>query len=470
MKESYKLVVSFVGDDNKKTSDQNQGWVDDFCKFLGIFVKRLSSFPVEVTTVSNVDIKKESDNNKLIFIPVLSEAYLQSSTAMKELEAGIASGSPLCRVQKTIVPSNKLPKEVQLELAYNFYERSPESEENYIYYDAGAVHKNYWLKLIDLAYDIVQAIAVYEHQKTQGAGQVVFLAETTFDQEQNRDTLKRELQRFGHTILPDHPLSPDAKTMEKEVQGYLDKSTVAIHMVGAHYGNTVEGTDVSLVEFQNRVASEYTDAKHKANQTVIKRYLWSPPYMKPADERQMLYLDKLKEEVDKSASAEIIQVPLEILKSIIEKRLEQRNGVVDKSAISHDEGTDKTPQVYLVYDKEDGNDISAVVDQLTNQKYKVVLPEFEGNQLNRLNTHRQQLVSSDAVFIFSNQSNQHWLRSKINDVIKAPGFGKTRPFKAKAIYAPNKSISSATSKGYGDLMILEDLKSGSMNTFLEKLK
>jgi hypothetical protein len=469
MKESYKLVVSFVGDDNSKPSDKQQGWVDDFCKFLGIFVKRLSSFPIEVTTVPEVDFQKESDKNKLIFIPILSEAYLKSEKCIAELKRGVASGSPLCRVQKTAVVIEQLPEELKLELAYNFFEQSPETEGGYIHYDAGTVHKTYWLKLIDLAYDIVQAVSVYEHQKVQTEGKVVFLAETTFDQDQSRDTLKRELQRYGHTVLPDHPLSNKAKTMEKELHAYLEKSTVAIHMVGAHYGSNVEGSEVSLVEFQNQIASAFTDKKHQENKTVLKRFLWSPPYMKPADERQMLYLDKLKEEVDQSASAEIIQVPLEILKSIVEKNLEQKNGMARKSEDTEQKKTESA-QIYMVYDKEDGEEVATLIDQLNKEKCTVVVPDFEGNQLNRLNAHRKQLVNSDAVLIFSSQSNQYWLRSKINDVIKAPGFGKTTPFVAKAIYAPNKNITTSLMNGYGDMMILEDTKATSINTFLEKLK
>ena len=343
-----------------------------------------------------------------------------------------------------------------------------DTENEYALYNANSFNKNYWLKLVDLAYDIVQSIAISEEQNSKKDGKVVFLAETTFDQESSRDTLKRELQRYGHTVLPDHPLPEDPALLEKEITQYLEKSSVAIHIVGAFYGHTINGTDLSLVEFQNNIASNVTQKRFEKENTILKRYLWSPPYMRPADEKQMLYIDQLKEEVDRSTNAEIIQVPLEILKSILENNLEELNNT--KAAVKQVTDKKGSKIIYLVFDKEDTEDIASLKKQLEKENFEILTPAFEGDQMSLLNSHRSNLVKSDAVLIYSNRSNHFWLTSKINDIIKSPGFGKVRPFLAQAICTPSYQVEASRVAGYNDLLKLENLNPDSINSFLGKLK
>ena len=48
--------------------------------------------------------------------------------------------------------------------------------------------------------------------------------------------------------------------------------------------------------------------------------------------------------------------------------------------------------------------------------------------------HRDNLVNCDAALIYYGQASQLWLRLKMSDLLKAPGWGRTRPMLAQAIY------------------------------------
>ena len=464
MKEGYNLVVSYAHEGEAST-EITKNWIDHFCRYLQIFVNRLSPFDLKV--VKSEEVEGRSTNSLLI--PVITPAYLNSEKCKSEINEYSQSGAAIYYVQRLPVNRNGLPPVLRQQLSYDFFERSEDAENNLIIYDPAANHRNYWLKLIDLAYDIIQDIAYSEHKRSVQEGKFVYLAETSFDQQSNRDILKRELQRFGYSILPDHPLPEDSLSLEEAIRTYLEKSTLAIHMVGAHYGNTITGTEQSLIAFQNKVAGQFTEELFRKEGRMLKRYLWSPPNLRPADEKQMLYLEQLKEEVDKSTNAEIIQVPLENLKSIVEKQLEEKRQQSRKEMVAIKKNGDASA-IYLVYDQEDATDLSGLKTQLESEKFHVLIPDFEGDQINMLNTHRSKLVESDAVLIYANRSNEFWLNSKINDLIKSPGFGRSKPFLAKAICAPNHQLDIFGVNGYNDLINLKNLNAESINSFLGKLK
>jgi hypothetical protein len=53
--------------------------------------------------------------------------------------------------------------------------------------------------------------------------------------------------------------------------------------------------------------------------------------------------------------------------------------------------------------------------------------------------HINNLLSADAVLIYKGESTMDWLNSKIRDLVKAPGFGKSKPFRAVEIISAQKT-------------------------------
>ncbi len=56
-----------------------------------------------------------------------------------------------------------------------------------------------------------------------------------------------------------------------------------------------------------------------------------------------------------------------------------------------------------------------------------------------LSKHINNLLSADAVLIYKGSSTMEWLNSKIRDLVKTPGFGKNKPFRAIEIISKQKT-------------------------------
>ena len=74
------------------------------------------------------------------------------------------------------------------------------------------------------------------------------------------------------------------------------------------------------------------------------------------------------------------------------------------------------------------------IDYLYNQKFEVLRPLFDGDVAEVNEEHQENLRICDAVLIYHGQANEVWLRGKLRDLRKAPGYGRATPILAKAIY------------------------------------
>ena len=251
-------------------------------------------------------------------------------------------------------------------------------------------------------------------------------------------------------VLPAMPLTGNKSEIEKQVNDCLAKADLSVHIIGETYGDVPENSDRSFVEIQNQLSTAFY-ASRMSSDEALHRLIWMPLHLRPANDQQKLYLDQLKDDITSTAGAEIIQTPLEILKTVIHSRLQvfdaERRQRKLRSAAKADH-----KRVYLLYDKKDEAEISPYVRDLNARNIEVILPKFESKQIEFLENHRQSLVKSDGVLLFANR-NLNWVNSKLNDVIKAPGFGKQFPFDAKAIIIKDSSIPKDKIADFGDLLM-----------------
>ena len=63
-----------------------------------------------------------------------------------------------------------------------------------------------------------------------------------------------------------------------------------------------------------------------------------------------------------------------------------------------------------------------------------MLPLGEGSEAEAREVHEMSMVLSDAVIIFYGGASEHWVRMKLFDLLKAPGWGRRVPFRATAVW------------------------------------
>jgi hypothetical protein len=77
--------------------------------------------------------------------------------------------------------------------------------------------------------------------------------------------------------------------------------------------------------------------------------------------------------------------------------------------------------------------VQPIKDTIEKSGFKVLTPAFEGDLLDVRKKHIENLRSFDGAVIFKGKVNDQWVRMKVLDLLKAPGFGRRKPIQGKAL-------------------------------------
>jgi hypothetical protein len=90
--------------------------------------------------------------------------------------------------------------------------------------------------------------------------------------------------------------------------------------------------------------------------------------------------------------------------------------------------------IYLIYEKQDYHAIAPLEDHLFGLGFEVTSPLMEGDDAEVREDHKDSLLLCDAVLIFYGNASEGWLRTKLRDLQKIAGYGRTQPMLAQAVY------------------------------------
>jgi hypothetical protein len=194
-----------------------------------------------------------------------------------------------------------------------------------------------------------------------------------------------------------------------------------------------EESDCSMAELQNRIAAGF-DKKH------FNRLIWLPKGGELQDEKQKVFVDLLVENQDAHRGAEVIVDTLENFKEFVVEKLASKpeplkvksSEPVQVSVLASAE--EDANRVYLICDQGDEESIEPLEDYLYNQGFEVSLPEFEGNEAEVIEIHRQNLVDCDSVIVFYGSARNSWVDIKLRELLKASGYGRATPIQHAAVY------------------------------------
>ena len=305
---------------------------------------------------------------------------------------------------------------------YNFYDIDENTNEVIEFFNVkgnSSTEEQYWNKLVDISFDLF----LYLSKDKVGISKTVFLAVTTPDQNKNRDTIKRDLLHHGFEVLPKSPLSRKAHKLQKEIEDCISKSDLSIHIIGESEGKEIEGSDLGLADFQNKISSEISQKNN------FPRLIWVSPDLKPKNE-QAINIEKLKRDAEALAGAEVVQTPIELLKTIVIKNILSIEG---KNIDTKENSISTKKKVYLMFEKGDKKNIATITNAINNSSVEIIESPFEGSDYNILSQHKKYLKNSDACLIYYNGLNPNWIKSKLDDVLKAPGYGRVSPLIATGL-------------------------------------
>lgn len=472
------VFISYHHVDNEAVGAAQQQWITVLDKELSARLRMLFDDHVRVWRDSKVrgnDIFAEDVSELLtrvrVFVAVLSRGYLDSDWCQRELAEFVAAAelgtglrvgrkSRIFKVVKSPVSLEALPEPLVEVIGYDFHEDGSE-------YLTGPSDDG--RKFFERAYEVADDIArllralrgdpPIDETGPLNGGRTVYLAETTSDVADSRTQLKRELERRGHRVLPEDPLPLVPEELLTEIREELSAADLSVHLLGARYGTRPEGEERSIPVVQFDIAEEFA-ARGELDQLV-----WTAEHQASLEEAQAMLIERIAR-ANGGTPAELFRVPLQQFKAEVLEKLKAAAAAPSPAA------SPGAKSVYLVHAPEDRESVAWLHEQLGEHKYDVSLPLGSGRAEEVREIHQDQMVYSDAVLIYHGRSSEYWVKTKLNDIKKVPGWGRERPFQAAGLWLAPPSMEEKESLRH-ELPLVMDATRGNdpsiLGPFLDEL-
>jgi hypothetical protein len=445
------IFISYTHIDNAPLAEGQQGWISFFHTALNNRLRQLLGAELEIwrdVRLQGIDYLSDAIPQQLpkiaVLVSILSPRYLQSEWCLRELQEfvqvaektgglRIANSPRLCKVIKTPIPRHEQPPELKDLLGYDFFEEDPQSGKFREFRPelGKEAEQKFFNKLEDVVQEVAKLLRIIKAQREGGSavssatnGPAVYLAPTTSDLSEAYDKIRRELLERNCRVLPsgDLPLH-DTAALKNRVLADLGLCKFSVHLIGAKYGFVPEDETHSLIEIQHELASEFS------RNDGLSRLIWLPPGLQTPDERQQKFIHALRTGAYVQARADLLETPLEELKSSILAKL--RNGKTNGATTTVSTGP---ARIYLICCEQDRETVAPLEDYLYAQGFEVELPAFEGDETQLREAHQDKLMLCEAALIYGGAITDAWLGSKKADLQKVFGWGRQQPLKAAAIY------------------------------------
>ncbi|MGF1638468.1 MAG: DUF4062 domain-containing protein, partial [Cyclobacteriaceae bacterium] len=409
---------------------------------------------------------------------ILSQNFIEDQGCLKVLKSFIQIAEKdslrrIFKVLKTPLPPHEQPTEIRENTGYDLYKLNLDNGivEDYTEFFNSEAEHGYWMKMIDLAYEINKALSDSEAThilnnkvKTRST---IYLAETSFDLSIQRNIIKRELERYGYKVLPEQALPKSQDVLQKTIASEMKKCRLSIHLIGNFYGEVLTDSEYSVVDIQHQVATELSNlSEGKSN---LSRLIWISPMLQYANEKQRTFIESIKRETIASENTEILQSPLEDFKNYLREELAE----LKVERIYSKENLNSKPKAYIVHDKLDQTKVQPLIAELEKAGYVILLPRFKGDLLELREQHIQNLREFDIAVVYQDKVNDQWLSMKLLDLLKAPGFGRMKPIQGKALVSSKKEWLEVTEIKNQNLKMICGENGSTLNSlmsFLSEIK
>lgn len=436
--------------DDQVLQPAGEGWVSNFHRNLEIRLQQLTGEPLQIWRGRWTPEQDQPDEQVVERLPsvramvsVISPPFVKSNRCRSEVEAFLSDPSSpdeiapqrtlrIVKAVKRPVPSTEVQPPMREVLGdrggIEFFDRDAESGRVREFDEAFGerARQRYQERIYDLAHEVCSVLQDVP-DAAAGTRKRVYLAMPTYELQDAYDAVRRVLLEKGHTVLPDRLLPMEAAALEHDVRAYLQECDLALHLFGNSYGSIPENAHQSLAELQNRIADEESRAQG------FQRLLWIPRDLDAKDERQRVFLKQLQEEGLEDERVDLIRGTVSLFKEVLVRRLNPEEEEKEEDARAAEEEA-RPRRVYVICDRQDEAAVEPLEDYLFEKGLEVSLPDFEADQDEFRQNHRDNLVDCDAVLIYFGAGRKAWVDTKLRDVLKAIGYGRKEPIRHQVVF------------------------------------
>jgi hypothetical protein len=447
------IFISYAHLDDEPLTPGQQGWISNFHRALELRVAQIRGEKPRIwrdpelqgNTVFPSELVVRVRNSALL-VSVVSPRYCKSTWCSREanefwqgatqgLGPVLGNQARLFKVVKLPVELADLPSPMQSLLGYDFYKLSPEGDPMELDETWGPEARyEFWVKLNELAYDIDALLDRLEKLPEPSATDsrlvpsparpLVYVAETTSDAAQDRDSIRNDLKRHGYSVLPDRALPLVGGELETFLRDQVSRCRVSVHILGSRYGIIPEGGRESVPELQDKIARECAAAGKLA------RLLWMRPNLQLTDQRQQDFVKRARTDPGLNEEADFLETPIEQLKTVLFERLKR----LETPAAPPPPPLSRPakPVVYLVCDPAEVEDVLPLRRQMQARNCVVRLPVTEGFPEELKEEHLANLRACSALLVYWGRGTEAWQNRVLREASEA-ATQRPAPFQAIAV-------------------------------------
>ena len=272
------ILISYAHIDEITVDKNIEGWISKFDETLQAYVTtKWGHKPViwrddrlQGNDFFTPEILSQFPKLKLL-VSIITPRYLESEWCKAEVETfleaaqqtggiSIENKARIFKILKTPVELEKQPEKISGILGYQFYKEDPTSKRiKEFKLEFGKEFEDLFYQTVDdVAQDIVlllKRLTNPANPTTASKGQI-YLADTSEDLKEYRNTIKRELEDEGYTVFPNRTLTLVFDKFKSEVEGFLKDCSLSIHLAGTDdYGIVPGKTEKSVIVLQHEIAA-----------------------------------------------------------------------------------------------------------------------------------------------------------------------------------------------------------------------
>ncbi|MDI9355482.1 MAG: DUF4062 domain-containing protein [Chitinophagaceae bacterium] len=455
------IIICYT-EPERNTKKEEILWIESFEDILRSYLIQIMPVPLTIKLVSDAFIEKETWKNTLVCIIIVSTGYNKKNTLVQKIKEfgekyhteenrSLEKLYPIIEVLKKPIEEDVFLNEYKNTQKYEFYiinNITREIEELIPFLGKGSKNP-YWMNMLDIANHIKYIYHNLKHENQQSKNtypekeelekeKTIYLSITEHDLVNQRDTIKRELVRYGYNVLPTTPLPQKNEEIESFIIENIQKSIMSIHLIGEYYGTEAQENKISIAELQYNIVESYSQNIRKQTNHFLKKIIWIPQNFQNHYEKQDIFIDRIKTDINTDYFLDIFQGNIAELKELIKKEIHFL-GEQFKKKRHQTSAIEKKKSIYVIFDKIDTDIAIPIVKFFKDMDFHIITPNFETNIIEMRNLHRIYLQQCDASFIIYGKINEQWVLSKIQDIHRTPAFEGTYSTKKHGIYINNNS-------------------------------
>lgn len=231
----------------------------------------------------------------------------------------------------------------------------------------------------------------------------------------------REAEHRNFNIYPS-VINPTGKKIiadKQQLWSQLDKCNLAVHFISHQMLERYPKEQGPALQI-NHLVAEYCNQPGHEN---LKRIIYLTPEDSNTTPEISRRIAEFKNNDYDMKNAEMVQLPLERLKNIlISNYMEWLKPSTVKS------NKFEVKSLYFIHPPHKEKNVGDICQWLENHKIEYSKSQVDLDQLDLLLYHKSMMTLCNGVLIY-NDGNEQWLKRKISDVVKSPGWGRQSNFK-----------------------------------------